>query len=274
LLRSLCFQEVKRIKAAGGKVEDGRVNGHLGVARAFGDALFLDLIPADPFLASYKLTKQDHFIILGCDGVFDVYEDQELVDMVERMIAKDGVTDPQRWAKAIVDKCLERGSDDNVSVIVIALNDKKIHSIPVSLKVSQRRAKALGGKSSPLISPLHSPSHGPSSSGHRSSSSNSDNGHSRSNSELDEQLSNSEEDIGGSHVSSPVSNARPLSASTPSVRSPRPAPSASSTVASARLSSSSSSTSSNVAKSDGFKIVVHSSHRGPTITDTPSLHQH
>ena len=35
--RPSCSTEMTRIEAAGGYVEDGYINGHLGVARAFGD---------------------------------------------------------------------------------------------------------------------------------------------------------------------------------------------------------------------------------------------
>lgn len=59
------------------------MKGRLGVARAFGDSQFGHLVPADPFITSYPLSDEDHFLILACDGVFDVYDDQDLVDAVE-----------------------------------------------------------------------------------------------------------------------------------------------------------------------------------------------
>jgi hypothetical protein len=45
------------------------------------------------------------------------------------MILKDGISDPQLWARIVVKKALERGTDDNVSVIVIPLQDARISAL-------------------------------------------------------------------------------------------------------------------------------------------------
>jgi protein phosphatase PTC1 len=59
------------------------VRGRLGVARSFGDSQFDPLVTADPYIVKYRLSDEDDFLLLACDGVFDVYQDQDLVDTIE-----------------------------------------------------------------------------------------------------------------------------------------------------------------------------------------------
>lgn len=70
--------EAERIRAAGGQVFFGRVMGSLAVSRAFGDQELKksdeqknDFVSAEPALRTYKLTKKDKYIVLGCDGLFE-----------------------------------------------------------------------------------------------------------------------------------------------------------------------------------------------------------
>jgi len=61
-------------------------------------------------------------------------------------VRKEGVMDAAQWAAILVRKSLERGSDDNISAIVIALNDARLDMLPQgSAKVQRRRDKIRGG---------------------------------------------------------------------------------------------------------------------------------
>jgi len=51
---------------------------------------------------------------MNSDGLWDVLEDQQAVDMVWR----HGTHDPQNVAKHLVKEALARGSTDNISVVV------------------------------------------------------------------------------------------------------------------------------------------------------------
>ena len=56
------------------------------------------------------------FLIVGCDGLWDVMQDQDAVDFVlERLAEKELV------AKFLVEEALKRGSTDNITVSVAFL---------------------------------------------------------------------------------------------------------------------------------------------------------
>lgn len=73
--------ESKRIYAAGGWLEAGRVNGNLALSRALGDFVFKrndklppedQIVTAVPDIETRKITDELEFIVLACDGIFDV----------------------------------------------------------------------------------------------------------------------------------------------------------------------------------------------------------
>ena len=83
--------EKQRIIKAGGFVTDGRVNANLNLSRAIGDleykrntALQADqqLIIAFPDVTSRPVSKDDDFMLLGCDGVWETLSDKEIVDFI------------------------------------------------------------------------------------------------------------------------------------------------------------------------------------------------
>lgn len=87
-------------------------------------------IIADPEISVHKLTAQDQFLILACDGVWDVMSDTQAVRSVLHSLAplfEHGSVDPdspddsimQLAATELVHEAFRRGSTDNISVIVI-----------------------------------------------------------------------------------------------------------------------------------------------------------
>lgn len=108
--------EVKRIKScSGGKIIGGRVQGCLAITRALGDIEFKDYICGKPYTTETELDKNDEFFILACDGVWDVVNDQDAVDLVRY------VGDPQDAAKLLARHALKRGSTDNITCLVVRL---------------------------------------------------------------------------------------------------------------------------------------------------------
>lgn len=116
--------EKKRIEQMGGKiVKDGLdyriVN--LSVSRAFGDLDATPYVTHRPDLFKYKLDSSDDFLIMGCDGLWDVLSNQDAVNFVLR-----NCVDPtgkskynSKIAKQLAEHAIKKGSYDNVSVIVI-----------------------------------------------------------------------------------------------------------------------------------------------------------
>eukprot|EP00743_Colponemidia_sp_Colp-15_P004551 GILK01004905.1.p1 GENE.GILK01004905.1~~GILK01004905.1.p1 ORF type:complete len:262 (-),score=33.38 GILK01004905.1:91-876(-) len=106
--------EIDRVKQAGGVLIRSRVAGQLAVTRALGDhALKSEGVIAVPHVTRHVLTPSDTFMVLASDGLWDVIQDQECVDLVKEM------TDAKQMAESLVKAAIQKGSRDNVSVLVI-----------------------------------------------------------------------------------------------------------------------------------------------------------
>lgn len=136
--------ERKRIEEAGGtveKIERGamttyRVNGNLSLSRAIGDLQYktrADLPPnkqivcSTPDLHVEAITPQDEFIVLACDGIWDVKSSQEVCSFFRRrLMNKIPITVA---IEQLLDSCCTPDPKktqgigaDNMSCIVIQLN--------------------------------------------------------------------------------------------------------------------------------------------------------
>ena len=115
--------EKARIEKLGGKViEYGvpRVQGILAVSRALGDKALHPYVSFEPEIRQKELDPDDEFMIIACDGVWDVVSNQEAVDMVKQALS-DCATDLNKAAEALRDEAFDRGSGDNISVIIVRL---------------------------------------------------------------------------------------------------------------------------------------------------------
>lgn len=120
--------EKERIDKAGGSIWCGRLMvpsgvGALAVSRAIGDADYkhdesINALIADPEIYEGTIHDDDEFIILACDGLFDVMSNKQAVDYVRTQLHKNFPIDV--LAKEIVDHCIKKlHTTDNVSVIII-----------------------------------------------------------------------------------------------------------------------------------------------------------
>ena len=128
--------EGERIKAVGGRIFHNRV-GHpkfnpslvsLAVTRAIGDAGFkleeytdgkASGVIADPDVKIVSLQAADSFFIMACDGLWDVMKYQDAINYCQRLLAAGA--SPEDVSKSIVQEALDRGSNDNVTVMIVAL---------------------------------------------------------------------------------------------------------------------------------------------------------
>ncbi|OTB07948.1 hypothetical protein M426DRAFT_52795 [Hypoxylon sp. CI-4A] len=109
--------EGKRIANAGGLILNNRVNGVLAVTRALGDTYMKDLVTGHPYTTETVIQPEvDEFIIIACDGLWDVCNDQDAVDLVR------DEQDPVAAAKKLVDHALARFSTDNLSCMIVRFN--------------------------------------------------------------------------------------------------------------------------------------------------------
>lgn len=142
--------EEKRIEAAGGGVINRRVNGDLAVSRAFGDFLYKhrqDLpaerqqVSVEPEITELPRLGDEEYLILCCDGIWDVMSNEEVVAFVRDRVAK-GEIDLGCVAEDLLDTCLERGSRDNMSALVVALPAAKMPPPSVVEEYQKRKAEA------------------------------------------------------------------------------------------------------------------------------------
>ncbi|KAL6519833.1 hypothetical protein OROMI_032727 [Orobanche minor] len=141
----------------------GKVKGKLKVTRAFGvgylkkkcfnDALMgilrVDNLSSPPYvsvqpsLSAHEVSNSDHFVVLGSDGLFDFFTNDEVVELVHLYISRNPFGDP---AKFLVEQLAAQAADsagfsmeelmsipagrrrkyhDDVTVIVIVLGTNK-----------------------------------------------------------------------------------------------------------------------------------------------------
>ncbi|KAI1175816.1 protein serine/threonine phosphatase 2C [Nemania sp. FL0916] len=126
--------EGDRIAAAGGLILNNRVNGVLAVTRALGDSYLKELVTGRPYTTETIIQPEvDEFIIIACDGLWDVCSDQEAVDLIRDK------TDAVAASKILVDHALARFSTDNLSCMIIrfdkaALLDQSNKDRPIGVE--------------------------------------------------------------------------------------------------------------------------------------------
>lgn len=127
--------ERRRIEELGGYIDDGYLNGYLSVTRALGDwDMKLPLgsaspLIADPDVRQVVLTEDDEFLIIGCDGIWDVMSSQYAVSLVRRGLRRHN--DPQQCARELVMEASRLDSSDNLTVIVICFSSlARVESCP------------------------------------------------------------------------------------------------------------------------------------------------
>ena len=108
-------EEQERIRNAGGFIRRARVNGLLAVSRALGDAYIMPFVSPVPEVRRGEIDENDEFVILACDGVWDVLSSQDAVDIV-----RGSIKHVDKAAKRLRDEAFRRGSSDNISVIVVS----------------------------------------------------------------------------------------------------------------------------------------------------------
>ena len=152
------FIEKARIELLGGKIyktpnllplnqNDNNIEipwrvlpGKLSVSRAFGDIQAKDekfggnknVIISLPDITEINLDDDYNFIVMGCDGIFDVLKNEELLECVNIVLKEKGIKDDITgkdvhqicgdFNDMIIKSALAKGSFDNLSCIFIGLN--------------------------------------------------------------------------------------------------------------------------------------------------------
>uniref|UniRef100_A0A6B2L9F7 PPM-type phosphatase domain-containing protein n=1 Tax=Arcella intermedia TaxID=1963864 RepID=A0A6B2L9F7_9EUKA len=138
--------EKGRIESLGGHVFFGRVYGSLAVSRSFGDAKYKkpktsqDFVSWEPNIVTETLDHSHRYVVLACDGLWDVMTHQDVADLTHRLF-EDG-KEASYVAKALVVRAIrDLQTDDNVTVIVIKINwDAADAALDASLATNLQQA--------------------------------------------------------------------------------------------------------------------------------------
>lgn len=124
--------ESMRIKDAGGWVEYNRVNGNLALSRALGDFVFKrnpskpaeeQMVIALPDVEQRTITEDWEFVVLACDGVWDVLTNSEAVDFIRYRLGTR--MEPEKVCEELMTTCLSPDCQmgglgcDNMTVILV-----------------------------------------------------------------------------------------------------------------------------------------------------------
>ena len=146
--------EKRRIELAGGSIyqsssvvslyQNGKLieipwrvqPGRLSVSRTFGDIEAKvekyggkkNVVVALPDVVEFELNEEYNFIVMGCDGIFDVLSNQEILECI-RIVLKINKNKNKKmnelcgdFAAMIIKSALAKESFDNISCIVIVFN--------------------------------------------------------------------------------------------------------------------------------------------------------
>ncbi|CCJ28712.1 unnamed protein product [Pneumocystis jirovecii] len=114
--KSSDWHESQRIINAGGVIINNRVNGILAVTRALGDTYMKNFVISRPFTTeTILIPNEDEFVILACDGLWDVCTDQQAVDICRN------IYDPNVASRKLIDYAISQSSTDNITTMVIRL---------------------------------------------------------------------------------------------------------------------------------------------------------
>lgn len=117
--------EKKRIQKLGGDIyydgSDWRI-GDLSVSRAFGDLDSQPYISQVPDIFRYKVGHNDQFMVIACDGLWDVLDNQTVVNFIVSQcydMECNRINKKTNIARMLSELALKKGSTDNITIIVI-----------------------------------------------------------------------------------------------------------------------------------------------------------
>ncbi|VFQ91112.1 unnamed protein product [Cuscuta campestris] len=116
-----CAEERERVTRAGievkWQVDTWRVgSAALQVTRSIGDDDLKPAVTAEPEISETILCGDDEYIVMGSDGLWDVVTEEEVVGII-----RDTVKEAGMCCKRLATEAAERGSQDNITVIVVFL---------------------------------------------------------------------------------------------------------------------------------------------------------
>lgn len=104
----------------------------LSVSRSFGDLDNTPYVTHIPDIFHYSLTYNDEFIIMACDGLWDVLENHEAINFIKDHINNNNIEfyeiknkytkNNNNIAHKLASYAIAKGSADNISIMIIIFN--------------------------------------------------------------------------------------------------------------------------------------------------------
>ncbi len=149
------FSEWERIQDAGGFIDgEGFLNGQLAVSRAIGDWHVDELkrkadgspgpLIADPDIHIHLVEADDEFVLMGSDGLWDVFSSQGAITFARDRLREHN--DPSRCCEEMVEEAIKRHTTDNVSCLCVCLSE----SAPPMIE--RQKSQGRGGMSKRTLS--------------------------------------------------------------------------------------------------------------------------
>ncbi|CAF4039427.1 unnamed protein product [Rotaria sp. Silwood2] len=117
--------EQERIHEAGGKISKPfagdvlRVENQLAMTRVLGDfGMDKHIVPPMADIIEYPRDSSAAYLVLACDGVWDVMTNEDVASFVVDRVA---TTKLENIAAQLLDECLRRDSTDNMSIYIVKL---------------------------------------------------------------------------------------------------------------------------------------------------------
>ncbi|KAL6774179.1 hypothetical protein ACKKBG_A24055 [Auxenochlorella protothecoides x Auxenochlorella symbiontica] len=145
--------ETARVEAAGGQIlfwNGVRVMGLLAVSRAIGDHSLRPYVIAEPEVTIVHRHPADELLVMASDGLWDVMGNQEACTLARKCLLRARQRGSSRQSAArvaatvLTRAAVDRGSRDNVTVVVVDLSSASPEEAVAEAASAERQA-VLGG---------------------------------------------------------------------------------------------------------------------------------
>eukprot|EP00299_Pterocystis_sp_00344_P000089 c10026_g1_i3.p1 GENE.c10026_g1_i3~~c10026_g1_i3.p1 ORF type:complete len:230 (-),score=63.85 c10026_g1_i3:47-736(-) len=127
------WDERRRIEKAGGYVVNmsgvwrvtnttnwdlgsGKARAHVATSRTFGDRDLKEppILISDPEIRIIDITDKDLYVVIACDGIWDVLSDQDVID-----VANQHIGNASEMSAAINRRAFQKNSEDNLTCTIV-----------------------------------------------------------------------------------------------------------------------------------------------------------
>jgi len=142
-------EEQQRIVSQGGIIIGGRLQGQLGVSRAFGNYEFKEshILSSEPEISHFTLSCDTEYLIVGSDGLYEQFSNDEIISFLKTGVVSANL---DKVVKDLMEEAIDRGCDDNITIIVVKFEQSFKKLLKKREKKHSGKQNLLTGKSGGL----------------------------------------------------------------------------------------------------------------------------